>query len=374
MKIVIDNAIPFIKGVFEPFFDVNYLPGKEISNSAITDADALVVRTRTRCDAALLEGTQVKMIATATIGMDHIDLEYCRNAGITVENAAGCNAGGVMQYVFTALYALAAKNGLELPGGVQSCHDLHCSRVTGDTAVVSRLGVIGVGNVGSRVANMGEYMGFEVLRCDPAKEREQTLAFNGGYMQLKDFKPYYSLEYVLENSDIITLHTDLNPTSRGMAGEEFFRKMKDGAVFINSSRGEVVQDEALLGNCGKLSGLILDVWNNEPQINLALMEKADIATPHIAGYSYEGKVNGTVMSVKSVANFFGIDALKDFKVVPHEKNNNFFSKDGKDQYEISEYFNGIFPIFEHCADLKGNPDDFEKLRSNFKYRREFYVI
>ena len=150
--------------------------------------------------------------------------------------------------------------------------------------------------------------------------------------------------------------------------------MKDGAVFINSSRGEVVQDEALLGNCGKLSGIILDVWNNEPQINLALMEKADIATPHIAGYSYEGKVNGTVMSVKSVANFFGIDALKDFKVVPYEKNNNFFSKDGKDQYEISEYFNGIFPIFEHCTDLKGNPDDFEKLRSNFKYRREFYVI
>ena len=150
--------------------------------------------------------------------------------------------------------------------------------------------------------------------------------------------------------------------------------MKDGAVFINSSRGEVVQDEALLGNCGKLSGIILDVWNNEPQINLALMGKADIATPHIAGYSYEGKVNGTVMSVKSVANFFGIDALKDFKVVPHEKNNNFFSKDGMDQCEISEYFNGIFPIFEHCADLKGNPGDFEKLRSNFKYRREFYVI
>ena len=141
MKIVIDNAIPFIKGVFEPFFDVIYLPGQEISNSAITDADALVVRTRTRCDAALLEDTQVKMIATATIGMDHIDLEYCRNAGITVTNAAGCNAGGVMQYVFTALYALAAKNGLELPGGVQSCHDLHCSRVTGDSAVVSRLGV-----------------------------------------------------------------------------------------------------------------------------------------------------------------------------------------------------------------------------------------
>ncbi|MBR2477627.1 MAG: 4-phosphoerythronate dehydrogenase [Bacteroidales bacterium] len=374
MKIVVDNAIPFIQGVFEPYFNVVYLPGKEIVNSAVIDADALVVRTRTICNAQLLEGTAVKMIATATIGTDHIDLEYCKNAGITVSNAAGCNAGGVMQYVFTALYGVAQKKGIQLPCGVKSCDDLHCSRVSTDTAVVPRLGVIGVGNVGTRVANMGEYMGFEVLRCDPAKEREQTLAFNAGNMHLKDFKPFYSLEYVLENSDIITLHTDLNPTSRGMAGEEFFRKMKDGAIFINSSRGEVVQDEALLAHCGKLQGLILDVWNGEPNLNIALMEKADIATPHIAGYSYEGKVNGTVMSVKSIARHFGIEELKEFSIVPQEKNNNFFSKNGLDLNEISGYFNGIFPIFEHCADLKGNPGDFEKLRSNFKYRREFYVI
>ena len=362
------------QAVFEPYFNVVYLPGKEIVNSAVIDADALVVRTRTICNAQLLEGTAVKMIATATIGTDHIDLEYCKNAGITVSNAAGCNAGGVMQYVFTALYGVACKKGIPLPSGVKSCDDLHYSRVSTDTAVVPRLGVIGVGNVGTRVANMGEYMGFEVLRCDPAKEREQTLAFNAGNMHLKDFKPFYSLEYVLENSDIITLHTDLNPTSRGMAGEEFFRKMKDGAIFINSSRGEVVQDEALLAHCGKLQGLILDVWNGEPDLNIALMEKADIATPHIAGYSYEGKVNGTVMSVKSIARHFGIEELKEFSIVPQEKNNNFFSKNGLDLNEISGYFNGIFPIFEHCADLKGNPGDFEKLRSNFKYRREFYVI
>ncbi len=356
MKIVVDKDIPFIEGVFEPYADVLYLSGKEIVKSAIEDADALVVRTRTRCTAQLLEGTSVKMIATATIGMDHIDLEYCKSAGIEVSNAAGCNAGGVMQYVFTALYGVAGKKGIPLP----------------DSAPV--LGVIGVGNVGSRVANMGEYMGFEVLRCDPAKEREQTLAFNSGNMHLKDFKPFYSLEYVLENSDIVTVHTDLNPTSRGMAGEEFFSRMKDGAIFINSSRGEVVQEDALLANCGRLRGLILDVWDNEPQINIALMGKADIATPHIAGYSYEGKVNGTVMSVRSVARFFGIDELKEFAIVPKEKNNNFFCREGLGQNEISEYFNGIFPIFEHCADLKENPQNFEKLRSNFKYRREFYVI
>lgn len=367
MKIVVDKDIPFIQGVFEQYADVLYLPGKEIAGSAISDADALVVRTRTKCNEALLAGSKVQFIATATIGTDHIDLEYCRRAGITVANAAGCNAGGVMQYVFTALYVLAQKKGIALPCGVAGQE----SELSGRKKV---LGVIGVGNVGSRVANMGEYMGFEVLRCDPAKEREQTLRFNNGQMHLKDFKDYYSLDYLLENSDVVTLHTDLNPTSRGLAGEEFFRKMKEGAIFINSSRGEVVQEEALLGAKEKLQGVIVDVWCGEPQINLDLLSVADIATPHIAGYSYEGKVNGTTMAVKAVAEHFNIGELKEFKIVPPEKNCNFFSKEGKTQSDISEYFSNIFPIFEHCADLKANPQNFEQLRSNFKYRREFYVI
>lgn len=363
MKILVDKDIPFIDGVFEPFAQVVYLPGKEFAPENVKDADALVIRTRTKCNASLLEGSAVKFIATATIGMDHIDLEYCSRAGIAVANAAGCNAGGVMQYVFTSLYALACKKGIVLPDGFSS-----------PSGKKMTLGVIGVGNVGSRVANMGEYMGFEVLRCDPAKERAQTLAFNNGYMKLEEFKDYYSLDYLLENSDIVTLHTDLNPTSRGMAGEEFFSKMKEGAIFINSSRGEVVDDEALVKSVGKLKGTILDVWNGEPALNLKLMEAADIATPHIAGYSYEGKVNGTTMAVKAVAEHFGIEGLKDFRIVPQEKNNNFFCKNELSQNQISEYFQNIFPIFEHCADLKQNPQNFELLRSNFKYRREFYVI
>lgn len=370
MKIVVDRDIPFIQGVFEPYADVLYLPGRDFTNENIKNADALVIRTRTRCNASLLSGTSVKMIATATIGMDHIDLPYCASAGITVSNAAGCNAGGVMQYVFTALYALAEKKGFSL----QSCHDLHCTRVTGDTVPVLKLGVIGVGNVGGRVANMGEYMGFEVFRCDPAKEREQTLAFNSGNLHLKDFKDYYSLEYLLENCDIITMHTDLNPTSRGMAGEEFFSRMKEGAIFINSSRGEVVDEAALEANIHKFRGVVLDVWCNEPEINRNLLAQADIPTPHIAGYSYEGKVNGTVMSVRAVGKHFNIPELEEFSIVPQEKNNNFFIREGKSQEEINGYFSNIFPIFGHCADLKANPQDFEKLRANFNYRREFYVI
>ena len=364
MKILVDKDIPFIDGVFEPYAEVEYLSGKEFAPSNVKDADALVIRTRTKCNAVLLDGSAVKFIATATIGMDHIDLEYCASAGIAVANAAGCNAGGVMQYVFTSLYALAEKKGILLPSGTNSTPE--GKKLT--------LGVIGVGNVGSRIANMGEYMGFEVLRCDPAKERAQTLAFNNGYMKLHEFKDYYSLDYLLENSDIVTMHTDLNPTSRGMAGGEFFSKMKDGAVFINSSRGEVVVDEALLESVGKMKGVIIDVWNGEPSLNHQLMEAADIATPHIAGYSYEGKVNGTTMAVKAVAEHFSIEGLKDFKIVPPQKNSNFFSKNELSQNQISEYFQNIFPIFEHCVDLKQNPQNFELLRSNFKYRREFYVI
>ncbi|MBR4089247.1 MAG: 4-phosphoerythronate dehydrogenase [Bacteroidales bacterium] len=359
MKIVVDKDIPFIGGVLEEFAQVVYLPGKEIVPEVVKDADALVMRTRTKCYASLLEGSSVKFIATATIGTDHIDLEYCAAAGIAVKNAAGCNSGGVMQYVFTSLFALARKNDIIL---------------TGKSVPDFKIGIIGVGNVGAKVAAFGEYLGFEVLRCDPNKEREQTLAFNRGEIPLKDFKDFYSLEYVLEQSDIITLHTDLNPSSRGLAGEEFFAKMKEGSIFINSSRGEVVCDAALKRYREKLSGIILDVWNGEPDIDLELLEMADIATPHIAGYSYEGKVNGTTMAVKALAEYFNIEPLKNFRITPPDSNKNFFNKENLTQNQISEYFENIFPIFEHCADLKQNPQDFEKLRSNFKYRREFYVI
>ena len=150
MKIVVDKDIPFISGVFEPYSQVVYLPGKDITKDVVADADALVVRTRTKCNQSLLEGTSVKFISTATIGTDHIDLEYCEKAGIVVTNAAGCNAGGVMQYVFTALYGMASEKGILLP---------HCGMSDNDMPVKKVLGVIGVGNVGSRVANMGEYMG-----------------------------------------------------------------------------------------------------------------------------------------------------------------------------------------------------------------------
>lgn len=371
MKIVIDRDIPFIRGVFEQYADVLYLPGKEIDSSAVSDADALVVRTRTKCNESLLAGSRVQFIATATIGTDHIDLEYCRDNGIGVANAAGCNAGGVMQYVFTALYALAVKKGFELPCGKG------VKQSSGNGGKLEKckkiFGVIGVGNVGSRVASLAEILGFEVLRCDPLKEREQTLAFNAGKLPLADFKDYYSLEYLLKNSDIVSMHTWLDNSTRGMADSTFFSNMKDGAIFVNASRGEVVDDAALLQNIGRFDAAVIDVWNGEPVINMELLAKADIATPHIAGYSYEGKMNGTTMAVRAVAGHFSLKELEEFEVRPEEPAENCLNLSGANKEEICKQLTGFFPIFEDDYNLRSNPADFEKLRSNYKYRREFYV-
>jgi Phosphoglycerate dehydrogenase and related dehydrogenases len=298
MKIVIDIDIPFISGIFEPYASVSYFVGKEISNKDLIDADVLIIRTRTKCNEDLLKGTSLKLIASATIGLDHIDMQYCNRAGIKVVNAPGCNSGGVLQYVFTALYYLADKKNIKLPIEIKS------NKQT--------FGIIGVGNVGSKVATFAEQLGFEVLRYDPAKELEQTLQFNSGNLRLSDFKDFYSLDYLLENSDIVSVHICMNSDNFNFINDSIFKKMKKDVIFINTSRGEVVDEEALLGNVNKLSGVILDVWKNEPDINNKLLEKVDIATPHIAGYSYEGKVNGTQMVVNEVANFFKNRKIEEF--------------------------------------------------------------
>lgn len=384
MKIIIDSNIPFIKGVFEPYCEVVYLSGKDFSKESIKDADALIIRTRTKCNCQLLEGSSVKFIATATIGTDHIDLDYCARSGIAVANAAGCNAGGVMQYVFTALYSLAVKNGFVLP-----CRDKMFAgrrnqmenfvgypasgRLSGSSPIKKVMGVIGVGNVGSKVAQFAEYMGFEVLRCDPFKEREQTLAFNAGELKLQDFKDYYSLDYLLENSDIVTMHTWLDNSTLGMANSEFFSKMKSGAIFINASRGEVVDEYALMETIDKFSAVVIDVWNGEPVINSQLLKMVDIATPHIAGYSYEGKINGTEMSVKAVADFFDIVPLKAFESSKNGYKRIYVDFEGLNNMQVSEKLTGIFPIFEDDFNLRANPDSFEQLRSNYNYRQEFYA-
>lgn len=343
LKIVADKAIPFLEGVFDPYADMTYLPGDKIGPEDVKDADVLMVRTRTKCNADLLDGSKVKFIATATIGTDHIDFPYCDSKGIVVRNAPGCNAGGVMEYVFSALYGLASRKSISLQG---------------DT-----IGIIGVGHVGSLIERMGRALGFKILKCDPPRaEAEGSFGF-------------CDLEYLLQNSQIVTLHVPLDETTRGMANSEFFSLMQPGAFFINAARGEVVCDDALKAAIPKLGPVIIDTWNHEPDIDLDLMDTVAIATPHIAGYSYQGKQNGTAAAVRAVAHYFGITELYEFFPKTDLPENEAVKLDlkGLNQGEIASVLQYNYPIFTDDFMLRLNPENFDKLRSEYNYRREVYI-
>ena len=343
MKIVADKHIPFLEGVFEPYAEVLYIDGRRINHDDIIDADALVIRTRTKCNAELLDGTSVSMIATATIGTDHIDLDYCKEHDIEVHNAEGCNAGGVMQYVFSALYGIAARKGIKLD----------------DTT----LGIVGVGHVGSKVEAMARHLGFNVLLCDPP--RAEAEGQDG----------FCSLEYLLANSQIVTLHVPLDETTRKMADEEFFMLMQPGSIFINASRGEVVDEQALMMAFPKFGAVVIDTWNNEPNVNADLVDMVDIATPHIAGYSYQGKQNGTASAVQSVARHFGIKQLYDYYPETDIPDHEPLRLDLKDKThgERAAVFQYNYPIFTDDFRFRMDPSSFEKLRSEYQYRREVYI-
>ena len=343
MKIVIDQAIPFIRGVFEDYADVVYMDGAAISPADIADADALVIRTRTRCNAELLDGSPVKLISAASIGTDHIDLEYCRKRGIHVANAAGCNAGAVMNYVMSAVYGAAARKRLDLNGAT--------------------VGIIGVGNVGSRVERAMHLLGLKTLMCDPPRAAAEGPAL------------FCDLDFLLRNSDIVTLHVPLTPQTRGMADAAFFSKMKLGSFFVNTSRGEVVNEDALVAASGKLGAVIIDTWCNEPDVRRDLLAVTDIATPHIAGYSYQGKLKGTSMAVRAVARFLGIKELYEFFPNPAGQPRDAvkLSLRGKPQGQIASIIQYNYPIFTDDFMFRLAPETFESLRENYCYRREFFI-
>ena len=342
MKVVADMDVPFLKGVLEPYGEVVYKKGVDITSDDVKDADALILRTRTICDAALLDGSSVKLIATATIGTDHVDFDYCNSHGIEVQNAAGCNAGGVMQYVFSALYGVAARKGIKIDGAT--------------------IGIVGVGNVGKKIEKMAEYLGFNVLRYDPPRAVAEGK------------EGFCSLEYLLENSQIVTMHVPLDENTRRMANEAFFAMMQPGSIFINAARGEVVDEEALKATLPKFGAVVIDTWNNEPNVDVDLVDMVDIATPHIAGYSYQGKQTGTAMAVRAVAHHFGIEALYDF--FPEDEPDHepvLLDLQGKNQGQTAAVFQYNYPIFTDDFRFRMEPEKFEKLRSEYKYRREVYV-
>lgn len=335
MKIVVDNAIPFIEGRFPENVEVVYLPGDRISPKAAHDADGIIVRTRTKCDESLLKFSKVKLVATATIGTDHIDLEWCERNGVAVRNAPGCNAPGVAQYVLASLFE------------------------TGFNPQKDVLGIIGYGHVGSIVAKWARELGIRVLISDdPRKE--------SGFSDVD----YLDIEEVLRNSDAVTLHVPLTksgsyPTYK-MIGERQLLMMKPGAMIVNSSRGGVVDEKALkdVVKQGKVK-TIVDVWENEPYIDSELVMLAEIATPHIAGYSAQGKKRATLMALKAVEDVLGVPVdLSGLDTIP--VNNESLSRE-----LIEKSYDPKNDTIKLRADIK----KFENLRNAYAYRDEplFYI-
>lgn len=341
MKIVADTNIPFLKGVLEPYAEVVYMDGRSINREAMMDADAIVIRTRTRCSEETLSGTKVKMIASATIGTDHIDLQWCRENGIEVKNAEGCNAGAVANYIFSAMYAVTSRRAIKMEDAV--------------------LGIVGVGNVGRKVEHMARTLGLKVLLNDPPRAA------------LEGEEGFVNIDTLLSEATIISIHVPLDGTTQGMCNDAFFEKMRPGTIFINASRGEVVDEAALLRARPKLGALVLDTWCNEPDVSQILIDACDIATPHIAGYSYQGKQNGTAMAVQAIARHFGIKELEFFSPAMEDAlMPKVINVKGKTQGEIAAAVQYNYPIFTDDFLFRVNPSNFEKLRSEYNYRREFY--
>jgi len=348
MKIIIDDKIPYIRGAFEDVAEVIYLPGSKTTAEIVRDADAIVTRTRTICNEKLLAGSSVKFIATATIGYDHIDTDYCDAAGIKWTNAPGCNSKSVEQYIASTLMVLAETKKLQLK-------DL-C------------IGIVGVGNVGSKVAKICEIFGMKVLLNDPPRERAEGP------------EKFVSLETVKNEADIISLHVPLNTKGEDatfhMGDESFFSALKKKPVLINSCRGEVIKTDAVKKalKTKQISAFVCDCWENEPDLDLELLGMTEIATPHIAGYSKDGKAKGTSMSVQAISDFFGL-GLNNWQPSGVElPTNPIIEVDGEGMNEQEVFSKAILHTYDIRHDdklLRLSPEHFEQQRGDYPTRREF---
>lgn len=338
MKVIVDNKIPFIKEAIEKIADqVVYASGKDFTPALVKDADALMIRTRTHCDRELLEGSSVRFIATATMGFDHIDTAYCRETGITWTNAPGCNSASVAQYLQSSLLLLGLLKGKKL------------SEMT--------IGIIGVGSAGSKVVQVAHESGMRVLLNDlPREAREGRTTFS-------------TLRTLAEKCDVLTFHVPLYKEGKyktfHLADTDFFRNLKRCPVIINTSRGEVIETHALLNalETGAISDAIIDVWENEPDVNLTLLDKAFLGTPHIAGYSADGKANATRMSLNAFCRFFKIEA--DYQIIPPPPEN-----PAVFTATTTEAYLQIYDPRKDSEALKNHPEQFESLRANYPLRRE----
>jgi erythronate-4-phosphate dehydrogenase len=329
--IVIDRHIPFIEGLFEPYADVTYLDGDSIDANAVRNADALITRTRTRVDSNLLEGSRVKIVATATIGTDHIDKQWCADHGIEVVNAPGCNAPAVAQYVFASLQAVVNR---PLPQHT--------------------IAIIGVGHIGRIVEQWARAMNMRVMLYDPPRQRAE-----GGDC-------WSTLDDIARRADIITVHTPMTREGEDatyhLIGEELLGKLKRYPIIINAARGPIVDTQALCRALaeGKVKEAIIDCWENEPHISAELLERAAVATPHIAGYSIEGKIRATAAAVDAVSRALSLPEIH----VPGTPVVGVPS-----QVTPAKVAHSYDPMVDTQA-LRNNPELFEALRNHYDYRHE----
>ena len=333
MRIIVDSHIPHIQGLIEPCAEVLYLEPDDITREAVKDADALIVRTRTRCDANLLDDSRVRFIGSATIGTDHIDLDYCASHGITVRNAPGCNAPAVAQWVFCAINAWMRQHGITSTEGLT-------------------LGIVGVGHIGSIVTRWANQLGFTTLLNDPPRENR-----DGSFDDI--FSP---LEELQRQCDIITFHTPLThdglwPTWH-LCDQAFLDGLSRCRLILNAARGPIADNAALLSWHGDIG---LDCWENEPKISRDLLEKCIVATPHIAGYSREGKQRGTAMMLEALNEHYGW-------VIPIPT----VASPATGAAQVT--LDGIAASYDILADtarLKADPATFETQRNHYPHRKEF---
>ncbi|WP_312491206.1 4-phosphoerythronate dehydrogenase PdxB [Pseudomonas cremoris] len=281
MLIVADENIPLLDAFFEGFGEIRRVPGRSIDRATVEQADVLLVRSVTNVNRALLEGTPVRFVGTCTIGTDHLDLDYFKQAGIQWSSAPGCNARGVVDYVLGSLQTLAEIEGADLNQRTY--------------------GVVGAGEVGGRLVKVLKGLGWNVLVCDPPRQ----IAEDGDYV---------SLEQIIEQCDVISLHTPLTKSGNGSTWHLFDRKrlnqLKPGTWLINASRGAVVDNAALREVLLEREDLqaVLDVWEGEPQVDVDLADLCVLATPHIAGYSLEGRQRGTAQIYQAFCAHAGQEA------------------------------------------------------------------
>lgn len=340
MKIVVDDKIPYIREKLALLAEeVVYLCGAEISAEDVKDADALIVRTRTRCDEQLLKDSNVQFVATATIGFDHIDTDYMSRAGIVWTNCPGCNAASVAQYLECSLLLLQQQKGLDLQQAT--------------------IGIVGCGHVGSKVKAVAERLGMRVLVCDPPLAQEEA---NASHFSPLTFVP---MDVIDREADVITFHVPLSHEGQyatwHLGNADFFHRLPRVPYIINTSRGGVVDNAALLQalNEGKVRDAILDVWEGEPNVNLDLLDKVFIGTPHIAGYSADGKVNADNMVIDALCQHFGLQHPG--RILPPLLPDDF------------KYTGSALDLYNPLIDsekLKNDPSSFEFLRNNYPIRRE----